>query len=232
MKAPNVNLLNVGFKVTFMTKKVLMLVGDFVDDYELMVPISTLTMFGAQIHAICPGKKRGDYIKTVAHYISEPDMQLAMEGKMVTYSETLAHPYRINHEFDWEDIEKELQKYDGLLIPGGRAPEYLASVPDVQQIVTHFIKTNKPIGAICHGPHILTHTDANLSDVHYLKGKKMVAYPSAILEAKLLGAIIEDEFPPDVAITDGNLVTAPSWLGLPEFMKHFLKLLKLTSLPE
>jgi len=215
-----------------MVKKVLMLIGDFVDDYELMVPICTLTMFGVETYAICPGKSRGDYIKTVAHYISESDMELAMKGKPVNFSETLAHPYRITHNFNWDDLEDQAEKFDGLILPGGRAPEYLASVPEVQKIVAHFIKTDKPIAAICHGPHILTETDASLSDVQFLKGKKMVAYPSIVLEAKLLGASIDEELTADGVEVDGNLVTATSWLGLSGFMKEFLKLLKLTSLPD
>jgi protease I len=215
-----------------MPKKVLMLVGDFVDDYELMVPIDTLAIFGVETYAICPGKVNGDYIKTVAHYISESDMKLAMEGKPVNFSESLAHPYRIRHTFDWESIDEEVKKFDGLLIPGGRAPEYLALIPDIQRIVSHFMITNKPIGAICHGSHILASTDYELKDIQYLKGKKIVTYPSLILEARLLGAIIDEDFDPNTAITDGNLVTAPTWLGLPSFMKNFLALLKITSIPD
>ncbi|NVM34233.1 MAG: DJ-1/PfpI family protein [Candidatus Lokiarchaeota archaeon] len=214
-----------------MTQKILILTGDFVDDYELMVPYSILTMFGCEVKIICPGREKGEFIKTAIHYISIEDWELALKGKSVTYSESLGHPYRIDDDFDWKNVEKEVTDYDGLIIPGGRAPEYLSLLPDVHKLVFHFIKNYKPIGAICHGPQILAHTDAAFKDFNYLKDKKMYPYPSVALACSLQGAIIEDQYPADSTYTADNLVTAPSWLGLPEFMKQFLKLLGLVDLP-
>ena len=214
-----------------MTLKILILTGDFVDDYELMVPYSVLTMFGCKVTVVCPGKSKGDFIKTALHYISIDDWELALKGKPVTYSESLGHPYRLDDNFDWDNLNDEFKDYDGIIIPGGRAPEYLSLLPEVQRLVTHFMESNKPIGAICHGPQILAHTDAATKSIEYLKGKKIFPYPSVALACSLQGALIEDQYPPNMTFTDGNLVTAPSWLALPEFMKQFLNLLNLTKLP-
>ena len=213
-----------------MTKKILILTGDFVDDYELMVPYSILTMFGCEVKVICPGKGKDEFIKTALHYISIDDWNLALKGKHVTYSESLGHPYRLEDDFDWKNVEREVEEYDGLIIPGGRAPEYLSLIPEVQKITSHFMKNNKLIGAICHGSQILAYTDANNKEFNYLKGKKMYPYPSVALSCSLQGAIIEEQYPAYMVFTDGNLVTAPSWLALPEFMKQFLCLLKLTQI--
>jgi protease I len=215
-----------------MPQKVLILTGDFVDDYELMVPYSILKMFGCEVKVICPGKGKGDFIKTALHYISIEDWALALKGKPVTYSESLGHPYMLDNDFNWDNVEKEAQNCDGLIIPGGRAPEYLSLLPDVQKLVGYFMMTNKPIGAICHGAQILAYSNKTLENSNYLEGKKMCPYPSVGLACSLQGAIIEDEYPPNMIITDGNLVTSPSWLALPDFMHDFLKLLNLTTLPK
>jgi len=214
-----------------MSPKILLVAGDFVDDYELMVPFSTLTMFGCEVHIVSPKRDKGEFIRTAVHYIAEEDWKLILKGKPITYSESLGHPYRIEHEFNWDNVDEEVKNYDGLILPGGRAPEYLGLIPEVQKLVSHFIETNKPIGAICHGPFVLTHADAAFKHIEYLKGKKVYPFPSINLECKLLGAIVEEEYPADIAYTDGSLVTAPSWQALPEFMKQFLKLLNLTNLP-
>ncbi len=214
-----------------MTQKILILTGDFVDDYELMVPYSVLTMFGCEVKIVCPCRNKGEFIKTAIHYISIEDWEYVLKGKPVTYSESLGHPYRIDHDFDWKNVEKEVAEYDGLIIPGGRAPEYLSLLPDIHRLVFHFMENDKPIGAICHGPQILAHTDATFTELDYLKGKKMYPYPSVALACSLQGAIIEEQYPANKTFTDGNLVTAPSWLALPEFMTQFLKLLNLTNLP-
>jgi putative intracellular protease/amidase len=213
-----------------MTQKILILTGDYVDDYELMVPYSVLTMFGCEVKIICPGKEKGEFIKTAIHYISIEDWELALKGKPITYSESLGHPYRLRDDFDWKNVEEEVMKYNGLIIPGGRAPEYLSLLPEVHKLVSHFLVSNKPIGAICHGPQILAHTDASLKNISYLQGKKMYPFPSVALSCSLQGAIIEDEYPPTIAYTQDNLVTAPSWDALPNFMSQFLKLLNITSI--
>ncbi|MCU7492991.1 MAG: DJ-1/PfpI family protein [Ignavibacteria bacterium] len=186
-------------------KKILMIVGDFVEDYEVMVPYQMLLMVGHQVHTVCPNKKPGDTVKTAIHdFIGDQ-----------TYAELPGHRFKINADFN----EILPEKYDALVLPGGRAPEYLRLNNRVLDMVSHFSKENKPIAAICHGPQILAAADA-------LKGKKMISYPAVGPECKIAGAEYGDISPDaDNAVTDGNLVTAPAWPAHPEWIKQFLKVL-------
>ncbi len=186
-------------------KKILMLVGDFVEDYEAMVPFQILTMVGHDVHTVCPDKKAGDTVKTAVHdFIGDQ-----------TYVELHGHNFGINTNFD--DVKPE--EYDALVIPGGRAPEYLRLNQRVLEIAKHFMDTNKPIAAICHGPQILA--AANL-----LNGKHMISYPAVGPECKLAGANYgEVSKGADNAVTDGNLITAPAWPAHPEWMRQFLEVL-------
>src|SRR6185503_10859611 len=117
-------------------KKILMLVGDFVEDYEVMVPFQALLMVGHTVHAVCPGKKAGEKVRTAVH---------DFEGDQ-TYSEKRGHDFTLNARFDAIDTAR----YAGLIIPGGRAPEYLRLNADVLRIVREFAEADKPIAAICH----------------------------------------------------------------------------------
>lgn len=186
-------------------KKILMLVGDFVEDYEAMVPFQILTMVGHTVHTVCPDKKAGDKVKTAVHdFVGDQ-----------TYVELTGHQFVVNSDFDSVDPNN----YDALVIPGGRAPEYLRLNNRVLEIATHFMDTKKPIAAICHGPQILA--AANL-----LKGRNMISYPAVGPECKIAGANFGEISPgADNAVTDGNLVTAPAWPAHPEWMKQFLKVL-------
>jgi len=186
-------------------KKILMLVGDFVEDYEAMVPFQILTMVGHKVDTVCPDKKPGDTVKTAVHdFVGDQ-----------TYVELAGHRFAINADFD--SVKEE--DYDALVIPGGRAPEYLRLNPRVLEIATHFMETNKPIAAICHGPQILA--AANL-----INGKNMISYPAVGPECQIAGANFGEVSPgADNAVTDGNLVTAPAWPAHPEWMKQFLKVL-------
>ncbi|MGE5430074.1 MAG: DJ-1/PfpI family protein [Syntrophomonadaceae bacterium] len=186
-------------------KKILMIVGDFVEDYEVMVPYQMLLMVGHQVHTVCPNKKPGDTVKTAIHdFIGDQ-----------TYAELPGHRFKINADFN----EILPEKYDALVLPGGRAPEYLRLNNKVLDIVKHFAKENKPIAAICHGPQILAAADV-------LKGKKMISYPAVGPECRIAGANYGDISPDaDNAVTDGNLVTAPAWPAHPEWIKQFLKVL-------
>jgi protease I len=183
-------------------KKILMLVGDYVEDYEVMVPYQMLLLVGHEAHAVCPGKKAGDTVATAIH---------DFEGEQ-TYSEKRGHNFRLNATFD---AVKE-QAYDALVIPGGRAPEYLRMTPRVLDIVRHFATANKPIAAICHGAQLLTAAGV-------VKGRRVCAYPACGAEVTLSGG----EFIPanstfDNAHTDGNLVTAPAWPAHPAWIRQFL----------
>jgi deglycase len=183
-------------------KKILLLVGDYVEDYEVMIPFQMLLLVGHEAHAVCPGKKTGDTVATAVH---------DFEGEQ-TYSEKRGHNFRLNATFDSID-EKS---YDALLIPGGRAPEYLRMTPRVVSIVQHFAAANKPIAAICHGAQLLTAAGI-------VKGRRISAYPACKAEIELAGG----EFVPasstfDNAHTDGNLITAPAWPAHPAWIRQFI----------
>lgn len=186
-------------------KKILLLAGDYVEDYEVMVPFQMLKMVGYDVHAVCPGKKPGDTVKTAIH---------DFEGDQ-TYSEKRGHNFAINYDFDQVNPDD----YAGLVIPGGRAPEYLRLNDKVIGIVRDFHNKNKPIAAICHGPQILVAADA-------LKGKKCTAYPAVKPDVVMAGAIWEEpSAAADNAVVDGNLVTAPAWPAHPEWISRFVGVL-------
>ena len=185
-------------------KKLLMLVGDFVEDYEVMVPFQALQMAGHTVHAVCPGKTAGDTIRTAIH---------DFEGDQ-TYTEKRGHNFSLNATFD----KVRETDYDALVIPGGRAPEYLRLTPRVLDIVRHFSQTGKPIAAICHGAQLL-------SAAGVVAGKRVSAYPAVGPEVNLAGGTYVSLGMAD-AITDGNLVTAPAWPAHPAWLAQFLQVLE------
>ena len=184
-------------------KKILFLVGDFAEDYEVMVPFQALLAVGHKVDAVCPGKKAGETIKTAIH---------DFEGDQ-TYTEKPGHRFALNATFD---AVKE-GEYDALMIAGGRAPEYLRLNDRVLGIVRDFAEKNKPIAAICHAAQVLAAADV-------IKGKKISAYAACAPEVRLAGATYVD-LPPDGATTDGNFVTGFAWPAHPEFIAQFLKVL-------
>lgn len=184
-------------------KKILMLVGDYVEDYEVMVPFQALLAVGHSVHAVCPDKKAGDSVATAIH---------DFEGQQ-TYSEKRGHNFALNASF----AEIKAESYDALVIPGGRAPEYLRLNPAVLGIVRHFFSSNKPVAAICHGAQILAAAGV-------LQGRGCSAYPACSAEVVLAGGKFA-EIAIDAAVTDGNLVTAPAWPAHPAWIAQFLKLL-------
>jgi protease I len=186
-----------------MARKILMIVGDYVEDYETMVPFQALLMVGHTVHAVCPDKKSGDYVMTAIH---------DFDGAQ-TYSEKPGHRFTLNATF--ADIAPD--QYDALVIPGGRAPEYLRMNPKVIELVQHFAKQNKPIAAICHGAQLLAAAGV-------IRGKQVSAYPACAAEVKLAGADYA-QIGIDQAVTDGNLVTAPAWPAHPSWLSQFLKVL-------
>jgi protease I len=184
-------------------KKILMLVGDFVEDYEVMVPFQALQMVGHTVHAVCPGKKAGEKVRTAVH---------DFEGDQ-TYSEKPGHNFALNATFE----EVKAEDYDALVLPGGRAPEYIRLNEQVLNAVRHFAEVNKPIAAICHGPQVL-------AAARVLDGKACTAYPAVGPDLKNAGAKWVDT-PVDQACVDGNLVTAPAWPAHPEWLAKFLTVL-------
>jgi protease I len=186
-----------------MSKKILMLVGDFAEDYEVMVPFQALLAVGHTVHAVCPGRKTGEKVRTAIH---------DFEGDQ-TYTEKRGHDFTLNAAFD----EVRPEGYDALVIAGGRAPEYLRLNPKLLDVVRHFFREDKPVAAICHGPQILTAAGV-------IKGRKVSAYPAVGPEVKLAGATYA-EIGIDQAVTDGNLVTAPAWPAHPAWLAQFLEVL-------
>lgn len=186
-----------------MAKTILMLVGDFGEDYEIMVPFQALQAVGHTVHAVCPGKKAGDKIRTAIH---------DFEGDQ-TYTEKRGHDFTLNATF--ADVRPE--RYDALVIAGGRAPEYLRLNEAVLDAVRHFFSKDKPVAAICHGPQILTAAGV-------IGGRKVSSYPAVAPEVRLGGAEYAD-IAIDQAVTDGNLVTAPAWPAHPAWIRQFLQVL-------
>jgi protease I len=189
-----------------MAKQILMLVGDYAEDYETMVPYQFLTGLGYTVHAVCPDKKVGESIATAIH---------DFEGEQ-TYSEKRGHNFAINYDFSTVNT----QNYVGLVIPGGRAPEYLRMNHRIIEIVQEFNHAEKPIAAVCHGAQIL-------AAANVLQGRLCSAYPACAAEVKLAGGTYADIAVTD-AVTDGHLVTAPAWPAHPAWLAQFIKALGAT----
>jgi len=184
-------------------KKILLLAGDYVEDYEIMVPFQALQMAGHTVHAVCPGKRSGEQVRTAIH---------DFEGDQ-TYSEKRGHNFSLNATFE----QAKAGDYDALVIPGGRAPEYLRLNPGLLEIVRHFAKENKPIAAICHAAQILAAAGV-------LEGKRCSCYPAVGPDVTRAGGTFVDVAMTE-AVVDGNLVTAPGWPALAAWLAKFLMVL-------
>lgn len=184
--------------------KLLLLAGDYVEDYEIMVPFQALQMVGHTVDAVCPDKKAGQVVRTAIH---------DFEGDQ-TYSEKRGHNFALNATF--ADVKAE--DYDGLVIPGGRAPEYLRLNKKVLEIVRHFADEKKPIAAICHAAQLLAAADV-------IQGRKMSAYPACAPEVELAGGKYIAVEMTD-AVVDGNLVTGPAWPAHPAWLRKYLTVLE------
>ena len=184
-------------------KSILMLVGDYVEDYEVMVPFQALQMVGHKVDAVCPDKASGEFVRTAIH---------DFEGDQ-TYSEKRGHNFTLNATF--ADVDPE--DYDALVIPGGRAPEYIRLNERVLDIVRHFFSADKPVAALCHGPQLLAAAGV-------LKGRSCSSYPAVGPDVRAAGGRYAD-IPIDGAHTDGNLVTGPAWPAHPAWLAAFLEVL-------
>ena len=184
-------------------KKILMIVGDYVEDYEVMVPFQALQMVGHTVHAVCPGKKAGEFVRTAIH---------DFEGDQ-TYSEKRGHNFTLNATF--ADVKAE--DYDTLVIPGGRAPEYIRLNADVLKAVRHFVSAGKPIAAVCHGIQVLAAAGV-------LAGKSCTSYPATGPDVQCAGGTWVD-VGIDKAHVEGNLVTAQAWPAHPAWLAKYLEVL-------
>ena len=189
-----------------MTKSVLMIAGDFAEDYEVMVPYQALEIAGVDVDVVCPQKAAGDHIQTAVHDF----------GDEQTYSEKPGHKFCLNASFDYLN----LTEYDGLYLTGGRAPEYLRRNPRVLDIVRYFFQMNLPVAAICHGVQILTAADV-------IRGRRLTAYDAVAPEVTSAGGTYV-EVPPTETVEEGNLVTSPAWPGHVTLIRGFLKLLHIS----
>ena len=185
------------------SKKILFLVGDYVEDYEVMVPFQALAMIGHSVHAACPGKRVGESVRTAIH---------DFEGDQ-TYSEKRGHNFALNTDFEGLDSAD----YDALVIPGGRAPEYIRLNRRVLDIVREFSSAKKPIAAVCHAAQVLAAADV-------IKGRHVSCYPACAPEVAAAGGTYVD-LDMTCAHTDGNLVTAPAWPAHPTWLAQFLRVL-------
>lgn len=186
-----------------MSKKVLLLCGDFTEDYETMVPFQALSMLGYQVDAVCPDKKAGDTVPTAVHdFLGEQ-----------TYTELRGHNFALTADFD----AVEPETYEGLFLTGGRAPEYIRLNQRVLEIVRAFFAAGKPVAAICHGPQILAAAGV-------LKGYRATCYPAVSPDIGLAGGTYV-EIPADQAVVDRNLVTAPAWPGDTAICREFARLM-------
>jgi protease I len=186
-----------------MSKKILMPVGDYVEDYEVMVPFQALQVADHTVHAVCPGKSGGDTVRTAVH---------DFEGDQ-TYSEKRGHDFQLNADF----AEVDPADYDALLIAGGRAPEYLRLEDGVLETVRHFFDEDNPVAAVCHGVQILTAAGV-------VEGRTLTGYPACRPEVRAAGGDWRD-VAMDEAVTDGNLVTAPAWSAHVAWLRAFLEVL-------
>jgi protease I len=183
--------------------RILLLAGDYAEDYELMVPFQTLQVLGHKVDVVSPGKKAGEFVCTSIH---------DFEGEQ-TYSEKRGHNFVLNATF--ADISPE--SYDGLMIPGGRAPEYLRLNPRVLEIVRHFARERKPIAAICHGAQVLVAAGV-------IQGRRCSCYPAVSPDVTAAGGTYVD-LAMDQAVVDDNLVTAPAWPAIAAWLAAFEKVL-------
>ncbi len=180
-------------------QQILLLAGDYVEDYEVMVPFQALEMVSHEVHAVCPEKDAGDTCPTAIH---------DFEGDQ-TYTEKPGHNFELNHDFDAVDPDE----YDALVVPGGRAPEYLRTYEEVLEIVRHFFEADKPVAALCHGAQILAAADV-------LEGRTCTAYPALEADVKAAGGTWEDG-----VVRDDSLVTGQAWPDHPEWLAEFLDVL-------
>lgn len=186
-------------------KTILLIAGDFVEDYEVMVPFQTLLTCGHVVHAVCPNKRAGEHVATAIH---------DFEGEQ-TYSEKRGHNFALN--FAFSDVDPAA--YDALVLPGGRAPEYLRLDERVLEVVRHFAAADKPIAAICHALQILAAAGV-------VGGRRCQAYPAVKPELVQAGAAWDEPSAGlDSACVDGNLVTAPAWPAHPRWMRELLRVL-------
>eukprot|EP01132_Coremiostelium_polycephalum_P009726 gene9726-11942_t len=187
-------------------KKILLIVGDYVEDYEAFVPTQMLQLVGHKVDVVSPSKKSGDHCISAVHDF--------LPGEQ-TYTELRGHRIAINANFD----DVDASNYDGLFLPGGRAPEFLRLNEKVIKIVQDFHKSKKPIATVCHGPQILTAAGI-------VKGCQLTGYPACRPELVLAGAgFVDVGYEKMVYDQENNIVSGAAWPAHPAILSKFLELL-------
>ncbi|HET7715423.1 MAG TPA: DJ-1/PfpI family protein [Bauldia sp.] len=185
-------------------KKILMLVGDFTEEYEIFVFDQAMEAVGHEVDIVCPDKKAGELLHTSLH---------DFEGHQ-TYTEKLGHIHHVTKTFSKVDPAD----YDAVYIAGGRGPEYIRIDKRVQSILRHFHEHDKPIFTICHGVQVL------MAVPESIRGKRVAGLQYCEPEVTAVGGVYVD-VPPTGAHVDGKLVSAKGWTGLAAFMRECLKVL-------
>jgi protease I len=121
--------------------------------------------------------------------------------------------YRVQADLGLEEVNSA--DFHGLVLPGGRAPEYLRNRPKAVAIVRHFLQAGKPIAANCHGPLLLLAAGD-------MKGRRMTCYPDLEPDLRMAGA----EFLNQEVVIDGPLVTVRGWPDNGPWMKEFVRVMR------
>ncbi|GAC1326402.1 MAG: DJ-1/PfpI family protein [Chloroflexota bacterium] len=178
---------------------VLMLTGDAGESLEVMYPYQRLLEEGYEVHIAAPSKRKLQFV--VHDFVSGFD----------TYTEKAGYTWDADLAF--ADVDPS--KYVALVIPGGRAPEYIRNDADVQRIVKHFFDSGEPVAQLCHAPLVL-------GAAGVLRGRRTAAYPALEPDVKAAGA----EFVDSAAVIDGAMVSARAWPDHPSWMREFMRLLR------
>ena len=181
--------------------KVLLLAGDAAESLEVLYPYQRLLEEGYEVHIAAPSRKKLQFV--VHDFVEGYD----------TYTEKPGYTWPADIAF--ADVDPS--EYAALVIPGGRAPEYIRNDPDCQRIIKHFFAEDqsKPVAQLCHAP-------LALAAAGVLAGRRTAAYPALAPDVRAAGAAFVDS----EAVIDGNMVSARAWPDHPSWMREFIRLLR------
>lgn len=182
--------------------KVLILAGDAAEDLEVMYVKYRLAEAGHEAHVSAPTTRP---IKLVVHDFEEG---------FDTYVERPGRACPVDVPFASVDPSD----YAAIVIPGGRAPEFIRVDPEVRRIVVHFFAEDKPVGTLCHGPQVP-------AALGLLQGRRSSGFPPLAPDIELAGG----EYVDGAAVVDGNMVSCRGWGDLAEWSRAFLECLDRTA---
>ena len=179
--------------------KVLILTGDAAETLEVFYPYQRLQEEGYEVHLAAPAVKKLQFV--VHDFVDGFD----------TYTEKPGYTWPADLAF--ADVDPE--DYVALVIPGGRAPEYIRNDPDCQRIIRHFFSVDKPVAQLCHAP-------LALAAAGVLDGRRTAAYPALEPDVRAAGA----EFVDGGGVVDGLMVSGRAWPDHPAWMREFINILR------